>query len=49
MKEPCFMTKERIVKDDGRYLIFYWFGTRLPGREAKGGGADRSRPKEGRA
>jgi hypothetical protein len=26
MNETPVMHKERIVKDDGRYLIFYYFG-----------------------
>lgn len=45
--ETSGMVKERIVKDDGRYLIFYRFGKRLGDRAAEG--ADKAGPKEGRA
>ncbi|MCR4401634.1 MAG: hypothetical protein NUW12_02445 [Firmicutes bacterium] len=55
MTEPRFTVKERIVKDDGRYLVFYWFGARVPGGEARNGrlddgeGAKTPTPEEGRA
>lgn len=45
------MTKERIVKDDGRYLIFYRFGCRFGKRsgDRAAEGADKAGLKEGRA
>jgi hypothetical protein len=55
LTEPRFTVKERIVKDDGRYLVFYWFGARVPGGEARNGrlddgeGAKTPTPEEGRA
>jgi len=41
------MHKKKIVKEDGRYLVYYWFEEKDKGRKAKAKGKKR-KGKEGK-